>query len=286
MLAKDPGVVYISEPLNCLHRPGVLRTPVKNWYTYICEENEDAFLNAFQEMNRFQYHLWDEIKSLRSVKDALRMSRDLYRFTIGRLKSGRPLLKDPFAVFSVQWFTCRLDCQVVIIVRHPAAFTSSLIRLGWEFPFSDLLQQPLLMRDHLERHRAELEDMRGNESDEIKQACLLWRIVYRVVERFQELGQPIHVVRHEDLSREPLQRFEALYNLLGLDFTPPVSREILRSSRPGNPKERSRRRIHTTELDSQANIYNWKRRLAVKDITRIRQLTEDVANKYYSDEDW
>lgn len=54
----------------------------------------------------------------------------------------RALLKDPFAVFSVPWFAKKLNCQIVITVRHPAAFASSLQRLGWNFDFKDLLDHP------------------------------------------------------------------------------------------------------------------------------------------------
>ena len=40
MLAASGEAAYISEPLNVLHRPGVMSTPVRHWYTYICPENE------------------------------------------------------------------------------------------------------------------------------------------------------------------------------------------------------------------------------------------------------
>jgi hypothetical protein len=66
MLAADVDTAYISEPLNVLHRPGVFRAPVKHWYTYITEENENEYLPAFRELLNFQYHIWLEIKSLRS----------------------------------------------------------------------------------------------------------------------------------------------------------------------------------------------------------------------------
>ncbi|MCJ7435853.1 MAG: sulfotransferase, partial [Anaerolineales bacterium] len=150
MLAANPQMAYISEPLNVLHRPGVLRAPVDRWYAYITKENEGRYFPAFQELMAFRYHLLDEIRSLRSRKDFLRMGRDASIFFNGRLLGQRPLLKDPFAVFSIPWFAERLNCKVVITVRHPAGFASSLKRLNWLFDFSDLLAQPALMHDHLE----------------------------------------------------------------------------------------------------------------------------------------
>ena len=75
MLSSDACTAYISEPLNVLHRPGVFRAKVKYWYQYICEENEDEYVPAFEELLEFDYHLWDEIRSLRSQRDLLRMGR-------------------------------------------------------------------------------------------------------------------------------------------------------------------------------------------------------------------
>ena len=76
MLAADSATAYISEPLNVLHRPGVFHTKVYHWYQYICADNEHEFLPAFHELLDFDYKLWDEIRSLRSWHDILRMGRD------------------------------------------------------------------------------------------------------------------------------------------------------------------------------------------------------------------
>ena len=161
MLAADADTAYISEPLNVLHRPGVLHAPVKHWYTYITQENEAEYLPAFEELFDFEYHTWSEILSIRSLKDFLRMGRDFNIFFNGSLHGQRALLKDPFAVFSAPWFAQRLNCKVVVTVRHPAGFASSLKRLNWPFDFRNLLDQPILMRDHLEVDRAEMESIPG-----------------------------------------------------------------------------------------------------------------------------
>src|SRR5512140_959898 len=76
MLAANAHTAYISEPLNVLHRPGVLRAKVPLWYTYITTGNEDVVLESFRETLAYRYHLWAEIASLRSGHDFLRMCRD------------------------------------------------------------------------------------------------------------------------------------------------------------------------------------------------------------------
>lgn len=286
MLAASPELAYISEPLNVLHRPGVLRTPIKHWYTYICPANQDDYLPGLQDILAFRYHFLAELKSLRSRKDIGRMLRDWSIFARGRLFNRQPLLKDTFAVFSTPWFAERLNCQVVITVRHPVAFASSLKRLKWDFDFSDLLAQPLLMDLLPEPYREEMEEMLSTPQDLIGQASLLWRIIYQTIASYQETHPDFILVRHEDLSLDPQSGFHQLYDRLGLAYTPAVAASIQRSSSTENPSEVSKQTVHAVRLDSRANLENWKRRLQPEEIDRIRSLTQDQATRFYPDFDW
>ena len=284
MLAADADTAYISEPLNVLHRPGVFRAPVKHWYTYINNENESEYLPAFHELLNFEYHTLLEIRSLRSRKDFLRMGRDFHTFFIGNMHGQRALLKDPFAVFSTPWFAQKLNCQVVITLRHPAAFASSLKRLNWFFDFHDLLDQPALMRDHLEAERAEMESIKPD--DIIGQSALLWRMIYRFVHSTRSLFPDFKIVRHKDLALDPVEAYKALYKSLGLTFDKKVEDIILNSSNSENPAELSKRNTHSVKLDSRASVENWKKHLNTDEITRIRKMTESVSHLFYSDTEW
>ena len=284
MIAADAMTAYISEPLNVLHRPGVFHAKVKHWYQYICDDNEQEFLPAFQELLEFDYHLWDEIRALRSRRDFLRMGRDFLVFYNGLMRGQRVLLKDPFAVFSTLWFAKRLNCRVVITVRHPAAFVSSLKRLNWKFDFQNLLNQPLLIRDHLEPYREEMQAIRPD--DVIEQAALLWTLIYRSVHETCEQNPDFILVRHEDLSRDPVPGYRALYSSLGLEFTPRVEKTILNSSSYENPEELSRKKVHDIKLDSRASLDNWKKRLTAEEIESVRRMTEGVSALYYSQAEW
>lgn len=287
MLAAAPGITYISEPLNVLHRPGVLRVPVERWYLYICEQNEASYLPALQEMLRLRYHTGSELRSLHSRKDLLRMGRDWSAFWRGRLRNCRPLLKDPFAVFSIPWFIQRLGAEVVVTVRHPAAFASSLKRLDWPFDLTDLLAQPLLMRDWLEPYRSEMEALLKTPQDLLGQGSLLWRMVYTVVAACRERFPQVQVVRHEDLSLDPVGGFRSLYQTLELPFTRKVEAAVVSSSSAENPGELSQKRVHSVRLDSRTSLQNWKRRLSAEEIERIHGMTADLAEQYgYSSQDW
>jgi hypothetical protein len=286
MLTAGGQLAYISEPLNVHHRPGVMGVPVERWYTYLTAENEADYLTAFHETLALNYHWMLEVKSLRSLKDALRMARDGFRFAGGRLLRLPALLKDPFAVFSARWFAERLNCKIVFIVRHPAAFASSLKRYGWSFDFDDLLQQPLLMRDWLEPFREDMLAARRKPDDVLARTALLWRLVYYMVSQFCQQRPEFILVRHEDLSLNPVAGYKNLYQSLGLEFTPKAERAIRRASSPENRGEVSVASKYSVNLDSRANLANWRKRLTADEITYIREATADVAARYYSDEDW
>lgn len=309
MLCASGEAAYISEPLNVYHRPGVFSARVKHWYTYINRQNEAQYLPAYQDLLHFRYHTLAEITSLRERKDFLRMGRDFWTFIQGKLHRQRPLLKDPFAVFSIPWFIEQLKCQVVVTVRHPAGFASSLKRLGWNFSFADLLAQPLLMPpgqpgNGAERllspsepgqwigsYRAEIDTLLAKElgsgtSNIIAQASLLWAIIYRAVAGYQSLYPDIRVVRHEDLSLNPGQGYAELYAALGLNFTKKAQEIVLQSSSAENPKEGSRQNAYAVHLDSRANLENWKKRLTPLEIEQIRQISAPVAEAYYPDFTW
>jgi hypothetical protein len=50
--------------------------------------------------------------------------------------------------------------------------------------------------------------------------------------------------------------------------------------------ELSRKKIHDVRLDSRANVANWKKRLNEDDIKRVREMTNEVAELFYTDAEW
>ena len=140
------------------------------------------------------------------------------------------------------------------------------------------------MRDHLEADRVAMESMDKN--DIVSQAALLWKIIYRFVHGTRSSHPQFHIVRHEDLSRDPINGYQALYKNLGLNFTEKVKDIIENSSSSENPTKLAKNKTHSVKLDSRANLDNWKKILSPEEITRIRKITEGVSESFYSDEEW
>jgi hypothetical protein len=140
------------------------------------------------------------------------------------------------------------------------------------------------MHDHLEPYRKEMRSIAA--ADVIGQASLLWAMVYRIVHATCKQNPSIRIVRHEDLSLDPVGGYQQLYGELGLNFTPSVKRKIMDSSSSENPVELSHKKVHSVKLDSRANLDNWKHRLSSGEIDLIRRATDEVAHLYYPEVDW
>jgi len=285
MLVAGGQAALISEPFNLFHPTGVMRAPIHSLYTRVCNENDAEYLEPMRETLSYRYHYWAQLKS-HPAKDAPRALRDAIRFIKARLAGQRPLLKDPFALFSVPWFAERLHCQVVIVVRHPVAFAGSLKRLDWSFDFGDLLSQPLLMEQLPSSLRDEMELMHRQREDVISQASLLWRVIYTMADRYRAAYPQISVVRHEDLSIDPVGGFRQLYAWLGLAFNTRAQRAVVRSSAENNPTELAPSNPHAVRLNSRANLENWKHRLTGEEVDRVLRTTRDIVPLFYTDPGW
>jgi hypothetical protein len=125
-----------------------------------------------------------------------------------------------------------------------------------------------------------------NPADTIDQDSLLWKMVYSVVHTFRSEHPEFQVVRHEDLSLEPGRGYRDLYHRLGLEYSTKAQKKILSSSSSENPNELKRNSVHSVHLNSQASLDNWKRRLSLPEISRIREITEETAALYYPDLSW
>jgi hypothetical protein len=169
-------------------------------------------------------------------------------------------------------------------VREPLAVVSSWKRLEWSFDFTNLLEQPALVRDWLGPFEAEMTAALSPGRDLVDRVALLWRVIYSVVadERFPA----VRLVRHEDLSRDPVHGYAELYEALGLSFTDTVAKAVEASSSSENPAETSVEQPHETQIDSRANLQNWRHRLSEDEIARIRQVTEETAALYYPELAW
>jgi hypothetical protein len=218
-----------------------------------------------------------------SPRDPVRIPKRWASFVVGRVQRRRVLIRDPFAALSIEWFSRRLGVDTVVIVRHPVAVVSSLKRLRYVFDFTNLLEQPLLMDQRLARFRSEMESTLRNPGDIVGQGSLLWRIVYASIAEDQQRLSSIRVVRHEDLSLDPVNEYSRLYEALGMPLGARARQTIARNTSERNPKEVSKKNPFKVSLDSRANLTNWEHRLNADEVERIMSITATERRKFYDE---
>jgi hypothetical protein len=212
------------------------------------------------------------------------MARDASRFAWHRLRGHRALLKDPIALFSAQWIAKTIDADVIVLIRHPAAFVSSLKRLRWSFPFRDLISQSRLLENRLAPYANEIREFAQGEHDIVDQGSLLWRIFAHTIRRYQRENENWLFLRHEDLSKAPIDEFRSVYEYLDLSFSESV-REVVRShSNSENVTEVEADTTHRLQRDSQTVANVWRTRLTDDEIRRIRTQVGEEITPFYSDE--
>jgi hypothetical protein len=283
MLALAPGVAYIHEPFSPRTAAGLSPAGFDRYFTVVTSENEARYRPGLEQTIRFRYGLGAQLRSLRGGRDLARIPRDLVRVERARLSGARPLVKDPIALLSAEWLAETFGMDVVVLIRHPAAFAASLKRLGWKHSFATFIQEgrvPEVVRPY----EAEIRQQAERPGEILAQAALLWRLLYNAVDSYRERQPDWAFVRHEDASAEPVATFERLYAQLGLDLTPAAKEAIARASAPDNPAELAT--PYAVELDSAASIGRWREDLTAEEVETLRERTRDVWPRFYSDDDW
>ena len=195
------------------------------------------------------------------------------------------MLKDPIAFFSTEWIYRRYNAHIVITVRHPAAFASSLKLKNWRFDFRNLAEQTALVEKHLPEYGDRIADAANSSPDSIiDQACLIWNIIHSTIAQWKRANPDWIVLRHEDLSLNPNGEFKELFEELDIPFTSQVNSYIDDTSGSQNPSEQTPG--NEFKRDSKANIKNWQTRLSKSEIDSIRQETSEVSASFYDDSDW
>ena len=275
-LSGELGELY--EPFNpTAHQARWFDPP--EFYLYVDERNADLYGADLRALSRLQFPL-TRVRSRTSLR-TWRTARD------HRRRHRTPLVKDPLALFSTPWLAAELGFRPVIVVRHPAAFVSSLTRVGWQVRFGSWLRQPLLMDSLLAPWAERIARADASERDVISDGALLWAVCNDVVRRWRDDHPDWLIMRHEDLAAEPETAFADLYRSLQLTWTEPVARMIRASTSADNPADVSSSGVqHELARDSRGVTTVWRTRLSESEVGVVRDITAEVGAAFYGDDTW
>jgi len=295
MVAGSGQVVHINEPFNRRHppglTPGILRVPPPLAYQYVGAHNEDEYVAGFRDMLRLRYNVVAELRTNHGVYDLAKMAKYATAFSHGRVRRLQPLIDDPYMVFAAEWMAERLDCQVVMLVRHPAGIVASLTRIGngWSDNLPDIAAQPYLVRDYLAPFAEELERAAREPLDPIAHGALLWRVIHAGIAQQAVRNPRFVVVRYEDLAADPLNEFRNLYGRIdGVTFNRGAE-EAVRSGCMAGPAQRQvpwgrvgLGRTAFQPMQSRTNAWAWRDRLTADQVAEVIERTQDVAHRFYT----
>ena len=206
-----------------------------------------------------------------------------YQYAFYNPMVRRLLIKDPIACLSSEYFHQVFNVDTVILIRHPAAFVGSIRRLNWRFDFENFYSQNHLMARHL---NPILKDCETSQLSDIAEGALLWKCIYQVLFCYLERNPKMIGVKHEDISRSSPQTFRALYQRLGIKYTPRIDQTIKSFTDNSNVTAPTDNKAHVLKRNSQANIKRWKGILTEHEVELIKNITGGLASQYYSDDEW
>jgi len=294
MIEGGGGVVHVNEPFNRRHppglTPGILHVPPPLAYQHVGEHNEAEHLDGFRNMLELRYDLVAELRTNHGVYDLAKAAKYLTAFTYGRARGMRTLIDDPYQVFAAEWLADRLDCRVVLLVRHPAGIVSSLKRIGpgWADNLPDIAAQPELIGRYLREYIDDIVRAAHEPLEPVGHGALLWLLIHSAIAQQLDRHPEFVLVRYEDLAMDPENGFRELYAQLDLPWTDRAEKTVREGSMAGpaarnNPWGRvGLGRTAYQPMDSKANAWAWRQRLAPDEAAAVIETTRPVAERFYS----
>lgn len=284
MINQSKDVGYINEPLSLWQTPGVFYPRPQYWYKYISVKDSDEYYRGFKDTLEFKYNIRQGLYSLISFKDILRLLKNCIVYDYYRYTQKKPLVKEPHALFSAEWLYENFNFDIIILIRHPAAFVESLKRTEWTHPFFHFLKQPELINKYLESYKSEIIEYTNNKKNIVKQGILLWNMIYSTVNNYRDKHEKWLFLRHEDISREPVKYFRKIFEYLRLNMDYKIIKKIEKYSSTNNKSISYN--VNDIKINSEKNIYKWKESLSTNDIELIKKKTYDVWKYFYTEEEW
>lgn len=260
MLGGASGARYVYEPLNPKWNPA-LEDEIRHFeYLTSGVDASDALKGRI-----------DRAFSGRQTRQQLLRAAYRHYFWSSIRPFDRVVVKDPTAVLMADWIAARYSAKVLVVIRHPCAFVSSIMALGWRLSNFRFLDQPQLMSDYLQPFEAMI---RRAEADPWTRAAAVWSMINLVL-----LGQLEHhpdwvLCKYEELCVDSASQFAALGNKLGLDIP---SKRYSGSEQPNREVAGG---SGSTNMISSDMPYIWKERLSGAQVDAVLGVVSEFGLSY------
>jgi hypothetical protein len=290
VLGSTPGATSLDEPDNHFYYPFAYRAKLKLQTLHFpclapsdeAPELDELWRAAFSQPRRSRTLV---ARAPRSVSMRLLASAGVPNISAALNGSRRPnlrlraaealavperpqrdaehlVVKSVYAPLALDWLLARHAMTVVVVLREPLNILSSWAQLEWlGRPGDDMLDT--LSPSVAERLASTFGAQRSaaDPSSVLSRAAWLLGLLTSALKEGVERHPEWHVVAHEDLCRQPNERFRALFEIVGLAWDPAVDRLLEETNRPGRGYETSRERASLPDA--------WRSRLSPAQVGEI-----------------
>lgn len=202
--------------------------------------------------------------------------------TVLRASGHTAIVKDPFLLLALGWINHALsDRPVVVTLRHPASWVSSLLRRQMHprsvlasLRSQDACGDPVV-RDLLAARQWEDDDIVGS-------GAATWACLTRMLEVQLDAGADALVVRMEDFAREPRRMFGEILEATRLRPPADVDAVVEHYTGSQNIVSPDPTVMHHLRRNSAALAEAWRNKLSLAEQARIREVCEPHAGRWYS----
>ena len=260
IISMADNVSYWREPFN----PSVVRS-MPQQYFYLAGDMDDMFYRKYTEnllKGRFVASTFDYTDKEHWFEGS---------------GNQRCFIKDPTAAFILEWFAENYEIDTLIVIRHPAGFVSSILKLGWDFDLNCFLQQDRLMNDWLNPYRNLIEAHNYNGIDAAKGAviwCVINFVLYQLIKR-----NGFNWIRYEDVCADPINQFKKIFKILNLSWNNKIKEEIQRNT--ASDITFSKKTNTNLERNTENMSRIWIERLTSDEINTIGALVDEFPLPFY-----
>ena len=182
-----------------------------------------------------------------------------------RMRVDRRLVKEVRANLFLKWLRVHFpEMPMVFVLRHPCAVAASRMRIDWEggTRLRSFLEQPSLVRDHLEPFEADLAEA-DSKGTEFERMIHFWCVENLVPLR--QLGPgDVHIAFYERLVTQPEEEIRRLFDHVGSRFDPSV---LDAAGRPSMASRKDSAIVSGGDL-----VGGWRRHLSEDQVGRAVEI--------------
>ncbi len=274
-------VKYVHEPFNVDYEKGNMYINLNTWFCYAHGSPEEEKIR--EKFDRFFYS-----NPFQQSAELCKISENDGKLPLRFLKfllipSSRPLtvFKDPIALSSAGWLADNYPIKVICMIRNPLGFVGSLKKAEWDFDFTHIKEQEMLMKEKLQPFTEDVEKVL-QKSDFIERACLLWNMLHHIIYEYMQINKDWLFIKYRDIAVDPVQKFSEIFDYTGLKMNDQITQYIQNYTSRSNPKEAENHEY--MPRDSKKSLENWKDRLTPEEVEKVKELTNDVFKKLYQNQ--